>query len=140
MMVFSACRPHYGSRTSPSSPERPQQTTATSSVEEQLLNTIQEAERLGPNNPLLFSSIYSLATYYRDRKAYDKAVNQYQRALSIKEDSVGPTHPDVAVILQQYAQVLKEAGRSEEATPLLARAQFILQESPSPSPKSADPP
>ncbi len=132
MVIFSACQSPSGKRAAPTPTAHSSRTTPTHSVERQLVKTIQEAERLGPGNPLLFSSIYSLATYYRDRKAYDKAVKQYQRALSIKEQSVGPTHPDVAIILQQYAQALKEAGRSEEATPLLARAQFILQEFPSP--------
>lgn len=95
-------------------------------VEQQLLTTINQAMKLEPGNPLLLSSVYSLANYYHDRKEYDKAAAQYQRALDIKEHSSGPNHPDIATILQRYARVLQDAKRPIEAANLLARAQAIL--------------
>jgi tetratricopeptide (TPR) repeat protein len=102
-------------------------------VEQQLLSTIQNAEGLGRGNPLLLSSLYSLANYYHDRKEYDKAAAQYERALHIKEEMSGPDHPDVAAILQRYARLLQEANRPTEAANLSARADAILAHSSAPS-------
>lgn len=102
-------------------------------VEQQLLTTIKDAEGLGEGNPLLLSSLYSLANFYQDRKEYDKAAAQYQRALHIKEEMSGPDHPDVAAILQQYAHLLQEAQRPAEAANLLARANAILARNSPPS-------
>jgi tetratricopeptide (TPR) repeat protein len=95
-------------------------------LEQQLLATVKHAEDLGPGNPLLLSSLYSLATYYGDRKEYDKAAVQYERALKLKEASSGPNHPDVAAILQRYAQMLQAANRPSEAANLLIRSEAIL--------------
>lgn len=95
-------------------------------VEQQLLTTIHHAESLEPGNPLLLSSLYSLANFYHDRKEYEKAAEQYQQALQIKEAVSGPTHPDIAALLQRYARLLYEADRPTEAANLIARAEAIL--------------
>ena len=117
--LLSACSQH---------PKKNRQSIKTQPplVEQQLLATIKNAENLEEGNPLLLSSLYSLASFYHDRKEYDKAVDQYQRALHIKERMSGPNHPDVAAILQQYARVLQEAKRPTQAANLLARADAIL--------------
>jgi Tfp pilus assembly protein PilF len=107
--------------------------SATSPLEKELVATVTNAERLGPGNPLLLSSLYSLAAYYEDRKEYDKAANQYERALQLKEEANGPNHPDVAAILRRYARMLQEAKRPSEAASLLTRADAILPLTPSPS-------
>ena len=99
-------------------------------VEQQLLTTIHHAEHLEPGNPLLLSSLYSLANFYQDRKEYEKAAEQYEQALQIKEAVSGPTHPDVAVLLKRYARLLYEADRPTEAANLLARAEAILAKNP----------
>ena len=109
--------------------------TQPSQVEQQLLATIKNAENLEQGHPLLLSSLYSLANYYHDRKEYDKAAHQYQRALTIKEQISGPYHPDIAEILQRYARVLQEAKRPTQAANLLARADAILARSSSAPPK-----
>ena len=120
--LFSACSQH---------PKKNRQTITTQPplVEQQLLATIKNAENLEQGNPLLLSSLYSLASFYHDRKEYDKAANQYQRALHIKERISGPNHPDVAAILKRYARVLQEAKRPTQAANLLARADAILAQS-----------
>lgn len=97
----------------------------TQSVETQLLDTLARAETLGDGNPLLLSSLYSLAEFYRAQGELDKAESQYQRALSLKERISGPEHPDVATILQKYAALLREARRFTEAEHLIARANAI---------------
>jgi tetratricopeptide (TPR) repeat protein len=140
MCILSACTHHSGEPSSSSRITPPLETqesveSDTSSVEQQLLATVKDAERLGPGNPLLLSSLYSLATYYEDRKEYDKAANQYERALTLKEAANGPNHPDVAAILQRYARLLQEAKRPSEAANLLLRADAILARSSSPPPR-----
>jgi len=123
--LFSACNHHpQGRHNTKAQPPL---------VEQQLLSTIKNAEGLGKGNPLLLSSIYSLANFYHERKEYDKAAEQYQRALHIKEEISGPDHPDIAAILQRYARLLQEANRPTEAANLLARANAILAHSSPPS-------
>jgi len=136
MYLLSACTPHSRIPDSSSRIPLPAETVKSqpSSVEQQLLATVKNAEGLGPGNPLLLSSLYSLATYYGDRKEYDKAAAQYERALQLKEEANGPNHPDVAAILQRYARLLQEANRPSEAANLLLRAESILTHSSSPSP------
>ena len=127
LVQFSAC-----TRFSQHNPQGHRETaTQPLLVEQQLLSTIKNAEVLGKGNPLLLSSLYSLANFYHDRKEYDKAAAQYERALDLKEDISGPNHPDVAAILQRYARLLKEAKRPTEAANLLARADAILAHSAS---------
>ena len=125
--LFSACNHHpQGRHSTKAQPPL---------VEQQLLSTVKNAETLGQGNPLLLSSIYSLANFYQDRKEYDKAAAQYERALHIKEEMSGPDHPDIAAILQRYARLLQEANRPTEAANHLARANAILARS-SPPPVS----
>lgn len=136
MCMLSACTHHSAKPASSSRIPLPAETvkSPTSSLEQQLLATVKNAEGLGAGNPLLLSSLYSLATYYRDRREYDKAAAQYERALQLKEEANGPNHPDVAAILQRYARLLQEAKRPSEAANLLLRADAILTHSSFPSP------
>ncbi len=133
--LLNACTSH--SRTpspSRSSPPATSGESHTPALENQLLATVKHAEGLGPGNPLLLSSLYSLATYYEDRKEYDKSAAQYERALKIKETSNGPNHPDVAAILQRYARMLQAANRPSEAANLRLRSEAILARPTTPSP------
>ncbi|MDT7043781.1 tetratricopeptide repeat protein [Candidatus Nitronereus thalassa] len=102
-------------------------------VEQQLLHTLAEARKLGPANPLLLSTMYSLASFYREHHAFEKAERLYQEALLIKEQLHGPHHPDLAIILHQYAALLRDAQRVQEATELEQRARQIQNSSPIPS-------
>lgn len=136
--LLSACNSRSLQPASPSSTRTsPSPTTVDprlSSAEQQLLATVKNAETLGPGNPLLLSSLYSLATFYGERKEYEKASAQYERALQLKEEASGRNHPDVAAILRRYARLLEEAGRPAEAEKLLLRADAILAQSSAPLP------
>ncbi len=118
------------------SPEhsRPGTTPTRSNVETQLLQTVEHAENLGKGNPLLLSSLYSLASYYRSQKEYTKAELQYKKALRLKEELSGPDHRDVVTILEKYADLLREAKRYPEADNLSSRAAAILAKSSASSP------
>lgn len=100
-------------------------------VESQLLKTKAEARNLGPANPLLLSTIYSLASFYREHHEFEKAEGMYQEAISLKERVYGPDHQDIALILKQYAALLRDAHRVQEAAALEHRARQI-QESQTP--------
>lgn len=95
-------------------------------VEAQLLQTIKTAESLGRGNPLLLSSLYSLAMFYREQGQFHKAETQYKRALAIKENLNGPDHADLVIILKNYAALLRDANRQNEADSVLARAKAIM--------------
>ncbi|GJL63672.1 MAG: hypothetical protein NPIRA04_23260 [Nitrospirales bacterium] len=109
-----------------------------SNVETQLLQTVEHAESLGKGNPLLLSSLYSLASYYRSQKQYTKAEMQYKKALKMKEELSGPNHQDVVTILEKYADLLREAKRYPEAENLASRAAAILAK-PTSTPQSPQP-
>ena len=92
---------------------------------------MEHAENLGKGNPLVLSSLYSLASYYRSQGQYDKAEVQYKKALQLKEELSGPDHPDLVAILENYADLLREAKRYTEAENLSSRAAGILANSSS---------
>lgn len=94
-------------------------------IERQLLNTMAEARKLGPANPLLLSTMYSLASYYREHEEFEKAEGMYKEAISLKAHVSGPNHQDVAIILTRYAALLRDAHRVPEATALELRARKI---------------
>jgi hypothetical protein len=62
---------------------------------------------------------------YQDQGGYVQAEPLYQRALAIWERALGPGHPDVAKVLQNYARLLREMKRGAAARELEARAQAI---------------
>ncbi len=139
---INACtQPSKGRTTPPPStenelpPREPSRSASSTEAETQLRETVKTAENLGEGNPLLMSSLYSLATFYEQQGEYEKAEEQYKRALSIKEKTNGPNHPDVAIILNKYAGLLRHAHRDEEADLLSQRANEIMaNQSPSPPP------
>jgi len=49
----------------------------------------------------------------------------YRRSLTIWEKALGPEHPNVAQSLDNYAALLRETGRADEAAEMEARAKAI---------------
>jgi hypothetical protein len=66
-----------------------------------------------------------LARFYADQSKYEQAEPLHQRALAIRERVLGPEHPDVALLLENYATLLHRMNRTEEAVKLEERAQTI---------------
>ena len=56
---------------------------------------------------------------------YEEAAPLYQRALAIREEVLGAKHPDMVVVLENYAALLQATGCSQEAENFKARAQTI---------------
>ncbi len=62
---------------------------------------------------------------YHDQGTYDEAEPLFKRSLAIRKKALGPDHPEVATILENYAAMLREAGRTVEAVKMEARAKAI---------------
>ena len=64
-------------------------------------------------------------TLYRAQGNYAEAAPLYRRSLAILEKALGPEHPNVAQSLENYAALLRETGRADEAAAMEARAKAI---------------
>ena len=70
-------------------------------------------------------ALNDLATLYSQVGRTAESESLFGRALAIREEALGPDHPDVAETLEDYAELLRQLGRSEEADSLAARAESI---------------
>ncbi len=59
------------------------------------------------------------------RGRYTDAEPLHKRSLAIREKTLGPEHPDVATSLENYAALLRQTGRSNEAAELETRVKAI---------------
>lgn len=66
-----------------------------------------------------------VASYYYARADWQQAETLWRRALAIDEASFGPGHPNVAMRLNDLAQVLHAANRLPDAEALMLRALAI---------------
>jgi tetratricopeptide (TPR) repeat protein len=71
----------------------------------------------------------SLALYYGARGRYREAEPLLRRALAIDEQIFGKEHPNVAVRLDNLAQVLLDTDRHDEAEQMMRRALAIAERS-----------
>ena len=69
--------------------------------------------------------LYKMASYLRDCARYTEAAPLYQRALSIREQQVGPEHSVVAYWLTDLATLYREQSKFAEAEALYQRALAI---------------
>ena len=84
-----------------------------------------EAERFGPQDPRLATSLNNLAVLYGTQGKYAEAEPLQKRALAINEKALGPDHPTVALSLGNYAALLRKTQRNAEAVKMEARARSI---------------
>jgi tetratricopeptide (TPR) repeat protein len=76
--------------------------------------------------------LHETATYLRDRARYPEAEPLFQRALRIREQHLGPEHPDVATTLTGLANLYRMQGKYVEAEPLFQQAIGINEQQPWP--------
>jgi len=77
---------------------------------------------------LVYASLaYKVAQYLRVRARYAEAEPLYLRALHLREQDLGPDHPDVAFPLTYLAVLYWQQGRYTEAEPLHGRARSIRE-------------
>ncbi|MGB7846460.1 MAG: FxSxx-COOH system tetratricopeptide repeat protein [Candidatus Acidiferrum sp.] len=70
----------------------------------------------------------TVADYLCDRALFADAEPLYQRALAIREKTLGPKHPDVATSLNNLATLYRSQGKYAEAEPRYQRALAIWEE------------
>ena len=68
------------------------------------------------------------ALYLYDRAQYPQAEPLFQRALAIREQQLGPQHPDTATSLNNLALLYHDQGKYEQAEPLFQRALAIREQ------------
>ncbi len=71
------------------------------------------------------TSLNNLVELYRVQGRYTEAEPLHKRALATWDKTVGPEHPYVTRVLENYAALLRETGRSAEAQEMDARAEAI---------------
>ncbi len=76
------------------------------------------------------ASLNHLAALYQAQKGrYAEAEPLYKRSLAIFEKALGPEHPNVALSLNNLAQLYQDQGKYADADPLYKRSLAILEES-----------
>jgi hypothetical protein len=73
---------------------------------------IRRAERFGPHDARLVTSLIGLADLYRAQGKLAEAAPLYQRALAIGEKSLGPDHPTVTACRNSLAALSMRKGES----------------------------
>src|SRR5579884_1471535 len=81
----------------------------------------------------LASLLYKAAHYLRERAQYKHAEPLYLRALHIREQALGPGHPDVAYPMHGLAHLYREQGKYEQAEPLYLRVIHIREQTLGPA-------
>ncbi len=71
--------------------------------------------------------LYVMATYLQERGRYADAEPLSQLALRIREQQLGPEHPDVATSLNNLANLYSQQGNDTMAEPLFQRALRIRE-------------
>ena len=73
------------------------------------------------------TTIWRMATASRENTA--EAEPLYRRSLAIREEALGPEHPDVAMSLNNLAVLYREQGQYPQAEPLFQRTLEVLEKS-----------
>ena len=81
----------------------------------------------GSENPALWSAEVQLATTLARSGAYIQALPHFEHARRLRESSVGPDHPDVALILSNLAACYEHAGEIDKALST-AKTAFQIRE------------
>lgn len=87
------------------------------------------AERIGTeltDQPVVQARLLNtIGTVYLQMGLFDRARPLLERALTLREDELGPTHAEVASSLNELAQLYFRQGKSADAEPLARRALSI---------------
>jgi tetratricopeptide (TPR) repeat protein len=87
---------------------------------------LSEAEKLGPLDGKVATSLNSLANCLRQQMKYQEAEPLYIRALDIKKKTVGMRHTDLITIYENYAKLLRATGKEDQASKMEAQAHAIF--------------
>jgi tetratricopeptide (TPR) repeat protein len=95
-------------------------------AEQALLGALREAERFGPDDPRVGSTLNSLGLVYRAEKKFSDAERVYRRALGIMQATYGESI-DVGNVNFNIANAMFDQGHQPEALPHIRRALQIYE-------------
>ena len=96
-------------------------------AEKSMEAALKEAERFGPEDLRLGTTLNNLAELYRDQGKYAEAEPLYKRSLVIVVKVLGPEHPGVATNLNNLGLLYTDQGKYAEAVPLYKRSLEITE-------------
>jgi tetratricopeptide (TPR) repeat protein len=96
-------------------------------AEEFFLKAVHEAERFGPMDPRVGTTLNSLGLVYRAEKKFSEAESVDRRALTILEKTYGEDSIDVGNVNYNVASVLIDQGKSPAALPFLEKSLAIYE-------------
>ena len=73
---------------------------------------------LGPEHPLVATSLYDIGVCYSYLSDYERAENYFLESLKIREKVLGANHKEVALNLIRLADLYRNLGDLEKAEPL----------------------
>ncbi len=83
-------------------------------------------EEIGEVLELLRADIYNnLGNAYGDKGEYDRAIEYYNKALSIRLKTLGPEHPYVATVYENLAEAYEKKGDKKKAEEYRKKARGI---------------
>jgi tetratricopeptide (TPR) repeat protein len=94
---------------------------------------VKEAEKYGPADARLVTSLNKLAALYEEHGRYAESEPLYTRALNIDEKALGSSHLDVAADLCNLAEVLFEEHKYAQSEALFKRGLAIQEKTLGPS-------
>lgn len=95
------------------------------------------AEGAGGGSPDVAGRIQHVADRYAEQGKYAEAERLYQRALTVREEFLGPEHPEVAATLDGYAALLRKLDRTRDAEAMEARAAAAIRARQAPASQGA---
>jgi tetratricopeptide (TPR) repeat protein len=96
-------------------------------AEQQFLAALKVATDFAPDDPRLATSFSNLAMFYHTQDDYAHAESLYQRLLELLERVLGPTHPQVADVLERYAALLRTVRPVRSLFPWSAAAKMTAR-------------
>ena len=96
-------------------------------AEQQFLAALKVATDFAPEDPRLATSFSNLATFYHTQGDYAHAESLYRRLLELLERVLGPTHPQVADVLDRYAALLRTVYPVRSLFPWSAAAKMTAR-------------
>lgn len=94
---------------------------------------LEEAEKFGPADPRLATSLNNLATLFQSQRDYASAVPLCKLSLGIFEKTLGPDHPTLAISLHNLAWLYRAERDFTKAEPLFKRSLAICEKALGPN-------
>ena len=95
-------------------------------AETQFRLAVKKKKKFDAKDPRLPSSLNNLANCLRSQGKFPEAETHYKRALEVKQKAVGAFHTDLISIYENYAKMLRAAGRESEAGKMDQHARAIF--------------